>query len=105
MYDEIVDEPMSTTNDIEFSTFAPTKDLATTESHVEEDEYLEPVQNKDTEHAELVDHAGGEYSPLMEGIPSDHLYAKPGYVFDILSTITNSEGWLQFVWLICSEFF
>ena len=93
MYDEIEDGPLSTTNDIEFSTFTPAKDLAKTESHVEEDEYLEPVQNQDTEHSEHVDHTGGECSPLMEGITSDHLYAKPGFVFYVLSTISDSEEW------------
>ena len=90
VYDEIADELLPTTNDIELSTFTPAKDLATTESHVEEDEYLEPVQNQDTEHAEQVDYAGGENSPLMEGIPSDHLYTKPGYVLCILSTFSNA---------------
>ena len=94
MYDEIADEPPSTTNDIEFSTCAPATDLVTTESHVEEDEYLEPVQNQDAKHAEHVDDAGGEYSPLMEEIPSDHLYTKPGHVLCILSTISNPEGWV-----------
>ena len=90
MYDEIADELLPTTNDIELSTSTPAKDLATTDSHVEEDEYLEPVQNQDTQHVEQVDYTGGENSPLMEGIPSDHLYTKPGYVLCILSTFSNA---------------